>query len=202
MMRDQGQSADAAFSMIGDSLTIGGSGGQASPSGTADAIRIRTTSTDQFGTACFIKFELDDPSGETFTAYAPVAAHSNGQAVSQVIGSGPLVMEIVTTGNYGAAYQNAMFGAACDRLSIDVGQVQCRMGAPAGGPLVDCPRPVMIDDDNSLAALRLITNADASAATNPRSTDKSGMDDADADIPINLEGRDPQEVMRWLFEQR
>src|SRR5690606_26562297 len=59
MMRDQGPEADAAFAEITRTLTIGDTGGAAAVSQPGNAMRIRTTSTTQFGAGCFIKFETD-----------------------------------------------------------------------------------------------------------------------------------------------
>lgn len=197
MMRDQGPLSEAAFAVLGDSLTIGGTGAlaAASPDSVGDAIHIRTTSTSQFGSACFVKFELDNPSGETFTAYAPLSATSNGQPVSQVISNEPLVMEIITTGNYGAGIVSAMLGAACEQLSLDIGPVQCRMGAPPSGAMVDCPSPIEIAADPLLARIRLVSEAQTASVSAPASST------FDEDIPIDLGDRSPEDVMQWLFSK-
>lgn len=162
-MRGQDMMLDVVFEMIRDTLVITPQGAEAAaaPSaGNGEFIGLSARATTQFDSACFIGFELDNPSRETFTAYAPVSAQSDGRQVGEVISSEePLVMEIVTTGNYGASIGQAMLRAACERLSLDVGPVQCRMGAPPAGPLVACPMPIQVLDRNILQDIRLVSEA-------------------------------------------
>src|SRR5690606_2465086 len=191
MMRDQGPEADAAFAEITRTLTIGGVGGTAAVSQSGNAMQIRTTSTTQFGAGCFIKFETDNPSGETFTAYAPVSASNNGMPVAPLIGDEPLVMEIVTAGNYGAALGQAMFGSACERLAVDVGPVLCRMGAPPAGDLVACPLPVEVVGDNNLSAVTMVAEAGIPSRSQPA---PSGGEV----YPINLGRTTPEEFRQLL----
>jgi hypothetical protein len=194
MMRDQRPGAEAAFSQIAATLTIGGMDETAAVSQSGSAMRIRTTSTTQFGAGCFIKFELDDASGETFTAYAPVSASSNGTPVAPLIGDEPVVMEIVTVGNYGAGLDQAMLGSACERLTLAVGPVLCRMGAPPAGDLVACPFPVEVVGDNNVLAVTQVDETVTPSLPSPIPATPTSSDV----YPINL-GQTTPEAFRQLL---
>jgi hypothetical protein len=194
MMRHQGPEAEAAFSQIAETLTIGGMGGTAAAPQSGNAMRIRTTSTTQFGAGCFIKFETDNPSGATFTAYAPVSASSNGMPVAPLIGDEPLVMEIITAGNYGAALGQAIFGSACERLAVEVGPVLCRLGAPPAGDMVACPLPVEVLGDTNLFAVTMVAEASTPSRSQPAPSTSTGGEV----YPINLDRTTPGEFRQLL----
>ena len=198
-MRGQDMMVDVVFEMILDTLVVNPQGAQAAaapPAGNGEFIGLSARATTQFDSACFISFEFDNPSLQTFTAYAPVSGQSEGRQVGEVISSDePLVMEIVTTGNYGASIGQAMLRAACERLTLDVGPVQCRMGAPPAGPLVACPMPIRVLDADIIQEIRLVSEAGAAmAAPRPADAARSG-----AVYPIDLGNTTPEAFQQLLF---
>ncbi len=194
-MRGQDMMLDVVFEMILDTLVITPQGAEAAAHPSANSgntMRLSLISTTQFDSGCFINFENEDPSGQTFTAYAPVSAHINGVPANPLISSEePLVMEIVTNGTYGAAIGQAALRGACERMTVEIGPVLCRMGAPPAGELVACPLPVEVLSDGNLLEAKIV--AEASVPVPAAEAARSG-----AVYPIDLGSTTPEAFQQML----
>ncbi|MCG6114890.1 MAG: VWA domain-containing protein [Mesorhizobium sp.] len=195
--------AAAAAELIAGALGMGG-GAQTPgelPPAPAGAIRLVLKPVEQFGSACFVNGEVSNPSGQSFTLFAPIDATANGQKVLPVINPEvPAVLEISAYTETGASLVPVMLMSPCDQMVVTIGPVQCRMGVGDGGPLTACPMPVeamALPEFTDLAIVGAINSDLPSAPATPGSNAATGDI-----IPIDLGGRDPQQVLRSLFTQR
>ena len=169
---------------------------------TTEAILLTFRPVEQFGTGCSMNAEIANPSGEAFTLFAPINATANGQAVRPALRAGePVVLEIDVYTETGATLTPPMLMSPCNTLVVSIGPVQCRMGVGDSGSLTDCPLPVEVTAIPEFADLVLISSNAGASFSRPTSSPAT-VADADAIIPVNLAGRDPESALRARFSNR
>lgn len=127
------------------------------PEAPADKIRIVLRPSEQFGSGCFINANVTNPSGESFTIFAPISATANGETVRPVMDSDePLRLEIPAYSENGGTLVPTALMAPCGPLVVDVGPVQCQMGVGGGGTVGACPMPVEVIAEPGMAQARLV----------------------------------------------
>lgn len=206
MVNGQGMGAEIGFEGIASSLQVAASGadGVAAPRypETTGAIRLTIRPAEQFGTGCFLNTELANPSGEAFTLFAPISATANGQPVTPALNPGdPVVLEIDAYSDAGQALTPPMLMSPCAALVVSVGPVECRMGVGNSGPVTACPLPVEVMAVPEFTDLFIIGASDQASVTQP-TTAPATFADPGAIIPVDLGGRDPEVVLRALFNNR
>ncbi|MDH0367897.1 vWA domain-containing protein [Brucella anthropi] len=175
------------------------SSGSTSASGT---IRVTFRPAEQFGTGCFLNAELSNPSGESFTLVAPINATANGQQVRPVLNPDePVMLEIDAYTDTGAALTPPMLMSPCETLVIGLGPVQCRMGVGSSEPLSACPLPVEAVAIPEFTDLFVVGASDQPPSPTP-STPSAASASSDGIIPVDLGGRDPDAVLRALFNNQ
>ena len=179
-----------------------GSGQTTLPPAPTDAIRLVLNSTEQFGSSCFITAQISNPSGQAFTLFAPINATANGQQVRPVINpETPAMLEMTAYVENGASLVPVALMAPCDQLAVMLGPVQCRMGVGDAGPLASCPMQVEAMAIPEFADLAVVgAGADSTGLAPALSGSASRPALAPGDIaPIDLGGRDPQDILQSLF---
>lgn len=167
-----------------------------------NTIQLVLSSSTQFGSACFINARLSNPSGESFTLFAPIKATANGQPVRPVLNPDmPAMLEVTAYAESGAGLSPIALMAPCDELAVMLGPVQCRMGVGDGGPLTSCPMQVEAVATPEFADLAMINGKAAAMQPLPGAPDAStGASAALGDIiRVDLGGRDPAAVLQQLF---
>lgn len=203
MFTGQGMGAEIGFEGIASSLRIASTeqDDAAAPrsSDTTETIRLTFRPAEQFGTGCSLNAEISNPSGEAFTLFAPINATANGQPVRPVLNSDALVvLEIDAYTETGATLTPPVLMSPCDRLVVSVGPVECRMGVGASGPLTACPLPVEVMAIPEFTDLSIVSASDRASTSQPVSTPAT-VAETEAIIPIDLAGRNPEQVLRALF---
>ncbi|TCK19754.1 hypothetical protein EV667_4212 [Ancylobacter aquaticus] len=202
----QGRAAQSAFEGISSSLQLASSGPNdaATPrsSGSTGTIRLTFQPVTQFGAGCSLKAELANPSGEAFTVFAPINATANGQPVRPALNpDAPVVLEIDAYTEAGASLTPPTLMSPCDTLVVGVGPVKCRMGVGSSKPLTACPLPVEVMAIPEFTDLYLVSASDRASAAPPKGS-PAVVSSSRAVIPVDLGGRDPEAVLRALFDNK
>ena len=113
----------------------------------------------------------------------------------------PAVLEISAYTETGASLVPVMLMSPCDQMVVMIGPVQCRMGVGDGGPLTACPMPVRGNGAPRIHRSGHRWRHQLGPATRPSHPRFEFRNRGDI-IPIDLGGRDPQQVLRSLFTQR
>jgi len=111
----------------------------------------------------------------------------------------PVVLEVSAYTDLGSSLVPAMLMAPCDQMAVMIGPIQCRMGVGDEGVLAACPMPVEAVAISEFADLAIVGGT--AAAMQPAAPANSNAASGEI-IPIDLGGRDPQQVLQSLFTQR
>lgn len=169
---------------------------------TSGVIRLSFRPADQFGTGCFLNAELANPSGQSFTLFAPINATANGQPVGPVLNpETPVVLEIDAFAEIGATLTPPMLLGSCEELVVAVGPVQCRMGVGGTDPLTVCPLPVEAVASPEFTDLYVVGASDRAPSPAENSSSTPGAH-TDGIVPVDLAGRDPQAILRALLSNQ
>ena len=171
----------------------------------ATGIRVTLSATTQFGAACTIGASLTMPDGPMFTFAATVRGEDNtGQPIDPLMRvEGDQRIEITGFGGAGAARFEIGYRAPCEDVILRIAEAQCSIGD--GAAPGTCPYPVTYVIPSNLLGVflsgsdRIEQASRAAPAPEQRSIAAAPAVSEPRFIPINLGGRDADEIIDLLF---